>query len=97
MKKKYRMKGSPTLQFMSRKKISETAETHVDDTTATSQPSFTDVMELESHTQTNTATNEASNDTNEVDKIVTRNRGLNCDPLKIILKLKSDSQVVYLK
>ena len=35
----------------------------------------------------------------EVDKIVTRKGrgGLNCDPLKIILKLKSDSQVVYLE
>jgi len=33
----------------------------------------------------------------EVNKIVTRKRGLNCDPLKIILKLKSDSQVVYLE
>ena len=33
----------------------------------------------------------------EVDKIVTRKGVLNCDPLKIILKLKSDSQVVYLK
>jgi len=31
----------------------------------------------------------------EVNKIVTRKGGLNCDPLKIILKLKSDSQVVY--
>jgi len=31
----------------------------------------------------------------EVDKIVTRKGGLNCDPLKIILKLKSDSKVVY--
>jgi len=34
---------------------------------------------------------------NEVDKIVTRKGGLNCDPLKIILKLKSDYQVVYLE
>ena len=33
----------------------------------------------------------------EVNKIVTRKGGLNCDPLKIILKLKSDSQVVYLE
>ena len=33
----------------------------------------------------------------EVDKIVTRKGGLNCDPLKIILKLKSESQVVYLE
>ena len=33
----------------------------------------------------------------EVDKIVTRKGGLNCDPLKIILKLKNNSQVVYLE
>jgi len=34
----------------------------------------------------------------EVDKIVTRKGGgLNCDPLKFILKHKSDSQVVYLE
>ena len=33
----------------------------------------------------------------EVDKIVTRKGGLNCDPLKIILSLKSYSQVVNLK
>jgi len=33
----------------------------------------------------------------EVNKIVTRKGSLNCDPLKIILKLKSDSQVVYLE
>ena len=33
----------------------------------------------------------------EVDKIVTRKGGLNCDPLKILLKLKSNSQVVYLE
>jgi len=36
-------------------------------------------------------------ETYEVDKIVTRKVGLNCDPLKIILKLKSNSQVVYLE
>jgi len=36
-------------------------------------------------------------DGDEVDKIVTRKVGLNCDPLKIILKLKNDSQVVYLE
>jgi len=33
----------------------------------------------------------------EVDKIVTKRRDLNYDPLKIILKLKSNSQVVYLE
>jgi len=33
----------------------------------------------------------------KVNKIVTRKGGLNCDPLKIIMKLKSDSQVVYLE
>jgi len=33
----------------------------------------------------------------EVDKIVTRKGGFNCDPLKIILKLKSNSQVIYLE
>ena len=33
----------------------------------------------------------------EVDKIVTRKGGLNCDPLKIILSLKSYSQVVNLE
>jgi len=33
----------------------------------------------------------------EVDKIVTRKGGLNCDPLKIILQLKINSQVVYLE
>jgi len=29
-------------------------------------------------------------DIGDVDKIVTRKGGLNCDPLKIILKLKSE-------
>jgi len=33
----------------------------------------------------------------EVDKIVTRKGGLNCDPLKINLQLKINSQVVYLE
>jgi len=33
----------------------------------------------------------------EVDKIITRKGDLNCNPLKIILKLKSDYQVVYLE
>ena len=33
----------------------------------------------------------------EVNKIVTRKGGLNCDPLKINLQLKTNSQVVYLE
>jgi len=33
----------------------------------------------------------------EVNKIVTRRGGLNCDPLKINLQLKINSQVVYLE
>jgi len=43
-------------------KISESAETQEGDTTAAAQPLFTDVMELEAHTQTNTATIEKSSD-----------------------------------
>jgi len=33
----------------------------------------------------------------EVNKIATRKGGLNCDPLKINLQLKINSQVVYLE
>jgi len=33
----------------------------------------------------------------EVNKIVIRKGGLNCDPLKINLQLKINSQVVYLE
>lgn len=41
-------------------KISESAETQEGDTTAAAQPLFTDVMELEAHTQTNTTSTENS-------------------------------------
>lgn len=44
--------------------ISENQEAHEDDVTATTQPLFTNVMELEAHTQTNITTNEVSDDTN---------------------------------
>jgi len=39
----------------------------------------------------------ATTKVSEVDKIVTRKGGLNCDPLKIIMSLKSYSQVVNLE
>jgi len=45
-------------------KISEPADAHEDDSTAATQPSFYDVMELEAETQTNTTKNEDSENMN---------------------------------
>jgi len=45
-------------------KISEPADAHEDDSTAATQPSFSDVMELEAQTQTNTTKSEDSENTN---------------------------------
>jgi len=45
-------------------KISEITETQEAETTAASQTSFTDVMELEAHTQTNTTENSITDDMN---------------------------------
>jgi len=58
VEEKTRQERLPSNSVHVLERISETAETQEDEATAATQPLFTDVMELEAHTQTNAASTE---------------------------------------